>query len=296
MSWQVLILLNALAQAFSTISIRAVARLKEAEKASFAMGAAQSFFLFIGTILLVPFLGDVDFGMFSEYFWWFVGGGIASTLGNACAYKVLSYLEAGISTILNTIYVVFVVLLAAIVLDETLGQTQLIGAMLLLLAVVYGTLIARHPDIKKRHGSAWIYGLIFALVGGFIVAAAIVNEKYLIDRMNASTFLIITFGWQLFFTVLAAVIFQRRKLPLILDRTILKLNLASGLLRALAAAFIVLAIIKSDNISLITVVSNFKIVFVILIAAIILKEHQRMTKKLAAATVATLGLIIIFWE
>lgn len=276
--------------------MRAIARRKKAANASFMIGAAQSSLIFAGTIPLLPLLGSVDFGDFKEYSWWFIGGGLAAALGNACIYKLFSYLDAGISSILSTTWVFFAIVFAALILDERLNSQQALGAAVLLGSIVYGTWIARHREIKKKNAQAWLLGLFFATLAGVLVGGGIVNEKYLLDNVNVSTFLFFAFAAQVCFSIFIAFLVQRKKVGILFDRAILKLNFYNAATRVASGLFIVLALVKSNNVALTTVSSNFRIILVVLLGAILLKEHQRLPQKLTAALVASVGLVIIFWE
>jgi len=73
-------------------------------------------------------------------------------------------------------------------------------------------------------------------------------------------------------------------------------SLQLGVLRAATGIFFILALVKSNNVSLVTVVANFRIIIVAVLAGWLLGERQFYYKKLAAAAVSVIALSIIFWN
>jgi len=58
----------------------------------------------------------------------------------------------------------------------------------------------------------------------------------------------------------------------------------------------VLAEIRSDNVALVAVIANFKIIIVVLLSAWLLKERQKIRQKTAGAIAALAGLTVMFWR
>ncbi len=294
MSWQFFILANSLLVAISVLAVRAMAREKYAAGASQIISAAQSVCQYGFVLLLLPLLGPINFASLSGYWPWFLLGGVAFGLNHIFTYKLLSYLDAGLSSILNMLSIPFTLLLAALVLHEELSPVQAIGGFILLIAVIYGLLISR--QVKHRASkNPWAWGLLFAVLGSLAYAIALVNEKHLLGEMNASTYII--FGWagQVVASIaLAANDFKHLKL---LQRPrILYLTAASGISRSLSGVMFVKSQIKANNLAVVAVSSNFRLILVILLGAWWLRERDRLKQKLLAAGLSIIGLSIIFWK
>ena len=76
----------------------------------------------------------------------------------------------------------------------------------------------------------------------------------------------------------------------------MSLNLLSGSFRSVSAVLFALALVKSNNVAVIEVIEQFKLVIIIMLAALILKERDRLKQKFLAACGAICGLVIIFWQ
>src|SRR3990167_4615157 len=105
MAWQALILGISILVAISILAVRAIAREKYAAKSGLVVSAAQTAVQYVTIIPFLPFIGAISFSGFSQYWLWFLGGGLAFGLGHFFTYKLLSYLDAGLSSVLTTLYV-----------------------------------------------------------------------------------------------------------------------------------------------------------------------------------------------
>jgi drug/metabolite transporter (DMT)-like permease len=162
MSWQVLIILQTIIIAFSTISIRAITRQKKLSNSIFAINGIQSVIYYVGILCLLPLIGSIESAKVHEYLILLIAGGVFFAIGNACAFKVLTYLDAGFGSILSTLGTIFTIIFAGLILGEELSLKQAIGSVVLLLAICYGLLIAREHHKGKKNHRAWLWGFIFA--------------------------------------------------------------------------------------------------------------------------------------
>ncbi|MBX4201406.1 DMT family transporter [Candidatus Saccharibacteria bacterium] len=296
MSWQVLIILQTVIIAFSTISIRALTRQKSLSNSVLALNGIQSVVYYVGILCLLPFIGSIQFGKIHEFLPFLVAAGLLLAGSNACGFKVLSHLDAGFGTILGTLGAVFTIIFAAIVLGEELNLTQAIGSVILLLGVCYGLLIARQHHKGKKNHRAWLWGLIFAVFSGLFIALALVDEKYLLGHMNGPTLMFYAVGFQMLGSLLLGAMFEPKGYRLIKNKSVMRLNILGGSFRSVSAVLFIIALVKSNNVALVGVIEQFKLVVIIILAALILKERDRLGQKLMAACVAILGLVIIFWK
>lgn len=294
MNWQTLILGNSVLIAISILAVRAIAREKYAAQSGLVISAAQTAVQYVSILLFLPFIGSINFSGFSQYWLWFLGGGLAFAFGHFFTYKLLSYLDAGLSSVLSTLYVPFTLLFAALVLHEELNIAQAAGGFVLLLAVCYGLLIARdskHHTVKRP----WLWGLIFAVLASVALAVALVNEKYLLGHMSIATY--IAFGWAGQVVTSQAIAFRNRSQLKIFRRSkILYLTLTAGTTRALSGLMFISSQVKSNNVALVAISSNFRLIIIILLGAWLLKERQKLPQKLLAAGISVIGLAIIFWK
>ena len=296
MNWQILILGQAFLVSLSLLAMRAIAKQKIAVNGALAVNAAMTSCIYLTRLLVAPFMPAPDSSVFIHYLPWFIYGGLAFTLTNYFGYKVLTHLDAGITGILGTLGTLFTIILAALVLHEDLNSSQAIGAFVLLSSICYVLAIARQPGKHRKQTKSWLIGLCFAIGSSIFFSTAVVNEKFLLSKMSVSTYLEYGWIWQVIIAIGAALIFQRKQLKLLLKPSIMKLAFVGGMLRGISGFLFVYAQIKSNNVALVTIVGNFKLIFITLLGAWLLNERQKLLEKLTASFLALAGLAIIFWK
>ncbi|MGH7156658.1 MAG: EamA family transporter [Candidatus Saccharimonadales bacterium] len=298
MSWQSLIILQTVLVAFGMLSLRAVARVPAMAKASFAINATWYVVLYVISLTLLPWLGHVDSHVLNHYLWRFVGGGLAFAATNIMTYKTLVYFDAALATIVGTINTLFTIIGATIVLNEDLTSLQVLGAAVLLASIIYGVLATRLPQQKrsKLNQRATLLGSLYALGAGLFFAIAIINEKSLLGSMSAASYAVFGWGGQMLMSVLVAVIVQPKAFRLLRNLRITGWISLTGIFRGIGGACFVLAEVHSNNVALVSVISNFRIIIVVLLGWWLLKERQRIAQKLVASTGAILALTLMFWQ
>lgn len=296
MSWQLLITLQTITVAVSTVSIRAITRQKKLSNSIFAINGIQSVIYFTGVLCLLPLIGSIEFGKINDYLVFLIGGGLLFAIGNACGFKVLSHLDAGFGSILSTLGTIFTIIFAGLFLNEELSLQQAVGSVILIGAISYGLLVARQHHKGKKNHRAWLIGFIFAAISGLFIGLALVNEKYLLGHMGTSTVMFYVIGVQMIGSLVLGAALEPRGYLLIKNKTIMGLNIIGGGLRSVSAVLFILALVKSNNVAVVGVIENFRLVIIILLAALILKERDRLKQKFLAACGAICGLVIIFWH
>jgi drug/metabolite transporter (DMT)-like permease len=212
-------------------------------------------------------------------------------------YRALVYMESAIVSVITTISALFTFLIAAVVFGERLSPYQLLGSMLLLPAIWY----VLHLASKERqgihvHSRAWLRGLGYAITASWCFAIGFVLEKYALNHVSIPTYIGVGWGFQLLSSWALLLIFRRHTLKLLKDPTITMLAMRLGALRGTAGFLFLLALVRSNNVTLMAVISNFRIIVVAILAGLLLKERDHYTEKLAAAAVAFVALGIIFWS
>jgi drug/metabolite transporter (DMT)-like permease len=295
MDWQIAIFLQTILVALSFICLRVLTRNKRYAGASFAVNAGLFVSQYVVMLALVPLFGHVNAAVVAEYWWRFMLGGLAFVLTNVCAYKTLVYFDVAIANIVATVNAIFAVIGAIVFLSENLSLQQVLGAIVLLLAIAYG-LLATHATHKKSvRRSVWL-GTMYAVLGGLCFAFAAVNEKSLLGRMSIGSYLVCGVGGQCLMAVLAAIALQPQNLKLLLKSHVATWSVLSGVFRGLGGTCFIVAEVKSNNVGLVSVLANFRLMIVILLGAWLLREHNHLRQKVAAATASIAGIAIMFWK
>ena len=295
MGWQELILLGAVLNALGFIALRVLARDKHTANASLVISAGGYIPIYVSILLLLPWLGAVHMQALTTYWYRFALGGLAFALTNIFTYKTLVYFDAAIANIAGSVNALFTVMGAALFLGEDLSFKQVVGATILLLAIAYGVL-ATYVRKSKTHRQFAKLGVIYALMAGVCYAVAMVNEKSLLEKISIGSYVTFGVGWQLLVMVGMTLIVQRQQLYLLLKPRIAGWTALSGSLRGFGAACVIVTEVKSNNVALAVVISNFRLILVILLGAWLLHESQHLRQKLTAAAAAIAGLTVMFWK
>lgn len=289
MSWQILMLFqNLLAASFALVS-RQIA--KKVKGVHFQVVAVV-----FSVILVSGWAYGLWYGIDINYLWsylpLFITGGICFGLTNVGTYKALEYVDAGIATLFSTMNTVFAVIFATIVIHEGLSLQEIIGAFILFSAIWYVLAL----NINKNEKNQWMKALIISILAAILFAVAATIEKHLLGKMPLATY--ITFGWS--FQALAAIscsiLIKPKKWVVLFKSGAIGLTLSAGFIRALAGLLFIISLTLANNVSLIAVLSGVKVIFVVLLAALLLKERRYFNRKLEAAAIATIGIAVMLWH
>lgn len=297
MSWQALILLHAFVAAFQTLQSRAIARIPKARHASMAVNAVAFSTLFVGGVLVVLVSGPINWNEAALYCPALFGAGASFTLASVYMYRALVYMESAVVSVVTTISAFFTFVMAALFFGERLSPYQLLGSLLLLPAIWYVlNLASKEKQGINVHSRAWLRGLSYALIASLCFASGFVLEKYSLNNVSISTYVGVSWGFQVLTAWVLLFVFRRHTIKILKDTTITVMAMRLGVLRGTAGLLFLLALVRSNNVTLMSVISNFRIIVVAILAGVLLKERDHYTEKLAAAAVAFVALGIIFWN
>lgn len=292
-------MLHALFSAFQALQYRAIARAKMTRHAALAVNAVAYVALYVAGLIVLPLVGGVDKTEFFEHWQMYVASSALFVMALYFMYKALVHLESATASVLGTSSALFVVIMANFFFDEHLTNTQIIGIALLVPCLWYVVGLARRSlklfDLKSVDAS-WVHGFIFMISSSFFLALAHILEKEILQTSSLGSY--IAFGWllQLVFAWLLYFFFGQHAKKIFRSNKVIRSSLQLGLFRAAAGFFFVTALIKSDSVTLVTVIANFRIIIVAVLAGWLLNERRFYYRKLAAAAVSVLALSIIFWN
>ena len=298
MTWQVAVFLQTFFAAFHLLLSRKVATMPRVAKHLNIVNAGDNTVMFLCGLLIAPFFGGVSTQDFTRNIALFVGVAGAFTVGSAFLYKSMTYLESGTSALLQTLSTIFTIVFAVLLLGENLSPVQLVGFCLILPSVTYVLLLAKDESSStkslKTRNTGFTKGVTYSLIGSLCIGIGAVAQKYLLDRVSIGSF--ITFAWLLQSLIAIAIILPAHKniRPFLARKSIKSSVLSLGLLRASGILLFLVAQRLSDSVSIIAVLSNFRIIIIAVLAAWLLKERRHFYRKLAAGCITVLGLSIIF--
>lgn len=298
MNWQGLVLLHALFSALQALQFRAIARSKQARHAALAVNAIAFSSLYVCGLVMLPLIGKASFADFSRDAHMYLAAASLFVMALYFMYKGMVHLESATASVLGTSSALFVVILANFFFDERLSPRQLLGIAILVPCLWYVLLLAKRHRKKlfDFQDMSWFRGAVFIMASSLFLAFAHILEKEILERSSLATY--IGFGWlmQLACAWLLYLIFGRHAASIFKSNKAVRSALQLGVLRAGAGLFFIMALIKSDSVSLVTVIANFRIIIVAVLAGWVLNEREFYYKKMAAAALSVVGLSIIFWN
>jgi uncharacterized membrane protein len=190
--------------------------------------------------------------------------------------------------------VVSVILFAFLFTDETLSIKQWIGAATLLMAIVLIAIINNRNGIKNYHKHI-VVGISLTVVTAVLFGPAMLNEKYLIDRIGLETYLVYGWGMQAIPAfglgyVLSRKINKSKKLSLNMHLNVW----IYAVLLALSGLTYVISLNGSGSASLTIVISVANVALTALLAYIILKERTHLFVKVLGVVLTGIGLFLLF--
>ncbi|HEY1835558.1 MAG TPA: hypothetical protein VGG13_01930 [Candidatus Saccharimonadales bacterium] len=114
--------------------------------------------------------------------------------------------------------------------------------------------------------------------------------------MNIATYIVFGVGGQCLMTVLTALVVRRGQLRLLLKPRVTGWVSLAGLLRGLGGVCFIFAEVRSNNVGLVAVITNFRLIVILLLAVWLLKERDYVARKLLAALASIAGLAGLFWK
>lgn len=220
-----------------------------------------------------------------------IGIGIADTL----FFAGLNRLGAGNSAIVDSLYSPFVILCAFVYLHEPIGWRVLVAMALMTSAILIGTWepsLPHEPGERKRVAA----GVAFGLSGILLMAFGLVVAKPVLEHANA--------WWVSAARLVAGTAFLAVQGMLPKHRADVaatfrpsrawRVTLPAGIIGCYLAMITWIAGMKLTLASIASVLNQTSTLFVVVLAAIFLKE-KLTARKAAAVAIALVGAVLVSW-
>lgn len=209
----------------------------------------------------------------------YAGGALASFQ----AYKTL---EASQVSIIAATSPLWTIIGALFFLQESFTSLQFIGSLLVLLAIIL-------VNYTKR-GIAFNQGTIYALLFAIFFGIALVNDKYILNVSPADALSYTTIAFALPALIMIIIRpFVFKKMKVFLQPKILKNMLIMSFLYSVSAAAFFIALDSGANASQLGAINKSSVIVTIILAALFLKERGHLVKKIIAALLVTIGVILL---
>lgn len=245
------------------------------------------YFNLIAGVLLLVYVFIVGFKSFDvAALWiWIVLNIVGAVVGDILQFNAMKYIGAGDFALVDSTRAVWTIIAATLLLSESLGPYQIIGALLILVAnvVVLWPQRSNHPAVK---------GLLLAAAFALVFGLATVNDRILFPLVDVVSYLAVAFLVQ---GALLALLYRKRMYrttELFSRRNILPFT--GDVLFFVPSIVVMLEAIKrTDNLSVLSAWLPLSITVSVMLGAIFLHERLYLGYKLAGATIATAGAIIL---
>jgi drug/metabolite transporter (DMT)-like permease len=294
MPWQVFIVANVIVSAFRSLQSGKIGRYRE-DVTLYAMSLSFLLQFFIAIAFVIISSGSLNHsGAWEARYFIFFGAFLYTTL-NIVFLSLFRIAAASIVVLVSLLNPVAVIVVATTFSGETLTSRQIIGVVAILLAVLLaGLLTKHHPQVlnkSKRNSSMKLIGLSFAVA--VMYGFAVINEKYLINRLELPTYFLYGVGAQVMFATMYLYTLRTRitlKLPLNVHYNVW---LYAALL-AISGLFFLLSLNYSNSSSLTAMGSSAKVALTVLLAYFLLHEKEDLILKAVSLSLSILGLFLLF--
>lgn len=295
MSWPLLMLLQNIGAAIFALYSRRIAH--RFHHATLPLNIINYGIIALSGLLygLLHGLSKISMTSFGHFAGFFLFAGACFAITNILSFVVFEYVDAAIASLLSVLNVIAAVVLSTLIIHEGLTTRQLIGALVIFTGM---HLVLTINLTRYKHKRLWS-AVLLSLLASIFFALAITTEKYLLNHVNLSTYLVFGWGFQ-FMGVLTVSLFVqklvRANFALLKRKKFWVLASQAGLVRMLSGLLFIYSLKLSNNLSLISVFSGLKVILVALLGAYYLRELDYLKRKLQAAVLSALGVAIMLWK
>jgi len=281
-----LALLSAVASGFAVVIVGRHSNKSNAFNMSLLISVVGLFILWPLAIVVtdfssVNFIGIALFG---------VGGLLTPGLVRLFYYNGLKKLGASVNSSIFSIYPLYTALFAVIFLSELLSPQNFLGILLIAIGVIVVELSFRGANGKDKPFAS---SLVFPVLGGLMLGISAIIRKAALDVFNAPILgvaVAYTFTFLLYTTMIATSKRTRKELSLRRDTRLFWL---AGVGQALSwiLSFYALSL---EKVSIITPLLSVEPLFVVMLAAVYMREQERVSSKLVTGMILTfVGVVLV---
>ena len=214
-------------------------------------------------------------------------GACLYVIANMMIYRVYTRLEASLYAIVNTSKFVVTIVLAHVILSDTLSLPQWLGAVLIIVSSVsFAFIVYRrsHKKLLKRY-------IIMAFLASVLISFATLIERVALTTVPIATYMII--GWGTQALILSWLVGKRDPRALLPVRPGNRAIIGLGSIRGLAGVCVVYAMAATQNAALVSSIAASKVIVVALIGYLFLHERSALGWRFGLAGLAFVGVVMI---
>jgi len=282
MNWQIFVALSIIASAVTAILQKVLIRKTTVSPIAFAAGFQIAVSMLVGIILIfkgfhLPDLAPIRLNLLLMP--------ILYALGNVSKFQSVKKIEVSEFTVIFQASTVVAVLTAIVFLNESFHLLQVFGLFLILASIVLVTL-KNHIKFSLSAGELW------AILSAATYGVAFANDAYILRSFDLWTYTFLAF----LLPGLLCLPFLGKDIKS-LKHLVEKDNVIGFLLSAAIFSIAVLTVYYAyqigRNAAQISSITPTYSILIVILAAIFLKERDRIPRKLFAAALAIIGVILL---
>jgi len=226
-----------------------------------------------------------------DYWLLLISGALGIGLADTFFFKSLNLLGAGLTAIVDCLYSPSIIFLAFILLGESLTLLQIIGAILIISAILAAATKKGRGSLDKR---SFLLGLMYGALGMFTMAIGIVMIDDILKRSPLLWVTEIRIFGGLVILLINIALHRRRKaiVKSVMTKTGWKYTFWGSVLGTYLALIMWLGGMKYTQMSTAAVLNQTSNIFIFIFAALLLKERLTMMK-VAGILLAVGGVILV---
>ncbi len=249
-----------------------------------------AFLLILPTMVLMGQALVVEASL-SDYLLLFASGVIGLGVADTLFFMCLNRLGAGLTAIVDSLYSPSIIFLAMIFLAETLTGWQIVGAVLIVSAVLSVTWRRRKSPISQKDR---LFGVIFGALGMIAQAVGIVMIKPLLNRSPVLWVVEHRLAGGIFVLFLAVLLHPKRReiVDSVLKTRAPGYMVSGSFLGAYLAVMLWMGGMKYTLASTASALNQTSNVFIFILAAVLLQEPINL-KRLVGIALAVAGVLLV---
>ncbi len=279
MSWLFLLLINVVVMSVASLFQRLAMKEKNSDPVlssiifQFILGLLVTAFILTKGFVW-PTLAHLPFILFSASLY---------AIGCVMFFKAIKLLEASEMTILGGVGAIVTMICAYFFLGERLVVSQYLGAALVLLSVI----------LIQYNGQKFILnkGVIYVLLATSLYSFAVTSDTFVIKSYDALSYAAI----MSFLPGIMLCFFFPKSLPKLPKavKTISKNLLIYVFLYAIGVITFYASLGQGAMLSQVGVIVRTQIIFTVILAAVFIKENDRLLRKILAALIGMIGIMLV---
>lgn len=245
-------------------------------------------FLILFGILIALFMGDIDWSTIYDprLLLLFTLNGFFFGCGTGILFYSYRKIDTTIIQIISTIRIPLVALFSIFALNQSLNLLGVLGIIMVSLSVFL--VVKPNKKVKVKLTKE----LIAAFIVPLMFATGIITEKITLESINVSTFLFYSLPFELLWVALALKLVSKASFKP--SREVIRYAIPMGLVRIMGGFTFIWLLENVDNTSFVGAMSGLATIFTAFIAAIFLKETDRIRMIILSAVIGTIGIALVY--